>query len=282
MAQGSDSAPLACGRSTTARGAVHYTGSRARIEGVVHGRCIQDLSERFTQFSTVHAVLTQEQTRPWRLEKHTSFGGGFDEFLPEMFSMHRRHAPRAYISDGGHYDNLGLLVLLRKRCNVIWCVDSQADKKGTASQLRDVVALADEELGIQITEIDFGNFRTNSDGLMGTTHGVAAIHYGTVDGVDLIGTLIVVKLGLSADSSTDLVTYRNTRDKQFPRHATFLYPTFNVDRMTHYVLLGRENTRKARAAYLAAVALKQADAPAGGDTPIGQRAKTYPGERRRS
>ena len=39
--------------------------------------------------------------------RHGGLGGGFDEFVPGIFGLHYTRAPRAYISDGGHYDNLG-------------------------------------------------------------------------------------------------------------------------------------------------------------------------------
>jgi hypothetical protein len=55
------------------------------------------------------------------------FGSGFNEFVPELFGLHRADSPRVYVSDGGHYDNLGLIALLHARCKVIWCVDAQAD-----------------------------------------------------------------------------------------------------------------------------------------------------------
>jgi hypothetical protein len=62
---------------------------------------------------------------------HRGFAAGYDEFLPELFGLHQPDAPRLYVSDGGHFDNLGLLALLRARCNEIWCVDRKPTRTDT-------------------------------------------------------------------------------------------------------------------------------------------------------
>lgn len=154
-----------------------------------------------------------------KMRPRRGFGEGYDEFLQELLGMHRADAATLYVSDGGHYDNTGLLALLMGRCKAIWCVDSQADKDGNASQLREVIAFADEELGITI-DLDVNQFSATNDGLLGASHAVGAITYpeGT-------GTLVVIKLGLTSDSPQDLRDYR-ARDRQFPRHSTFTHVAF--------------------------------------------------------
>ena len=53
------------------------------------------------------------------------------------------------MSDGGHYENLGLVELLRRRCEIIYCVDESGDSM--ASTLAQAALLAWEELGVRIT-----------------------------------------------------------------------------------------------------------------------------------
>lgn len=175
-----------------------------------------------------------------QMRGRAGFGAGYDEFLQELLGMHRADAATLYVSDGGHYDNTGLLALLIGRCEVIWCVDSQADKDGKASQLREVIAFADEELGITI-DLDVEQFGATSDGLLGASHAVGTIRYpeGT-------GTLIVIKLGLTSGSPQDLRDYRE-RDRQFPRHSTFTHIAFGPERMDAYRRLGIANARAAMA-----------------------------------
>jgi hypothetical protein len=52
--------------------------------------------------------------------------------------------------NGGHYENLGLVELLRRRCRVIYCVDASGDTS-LAQTLAQAASLAYEELGVQIT-----------------------------------------------------------------------------------------------------------------------------------
>ena len=55
-----------------------------------------------------------------------------------------------YVTDGGHYENLGLVELLRRGCETIFCIDAGG---GDAQGLAHAAALAYEELGVRI-EID--------------------------------------------------------------------------------------------------------------------------------
>jgi len=54
------------------------------------------------------------------------------------------------ITDGGHYDNLGLVELLRHRCRTVICVDASGGAPPLAQGLAQAIGLAREELGIRI------------------------------------------------------------------------------------------------------------------------------------
>ncbi len=84
-------------------------------------------------------------TSPARLRTRTGFLPGIDDLsLPSLLGV---TGPNMYVSDGaGHYDNLGLMTLLRARCETIWCVDSSPDKFGASKELRRVINLAEDEL----------------------------------------------------------------------------------------------------------------------------------------
>src|SRR6478735_918938 len=51
-----------------------------------------------------------------------------------------------FITDGGHWDNLGLVELLRRRCDEIYCIDASADPPHSFDALRQAIALASLEL----------------------------------------------------------------------------------------------------------------------------------------
>ena len=69
----------------------------------------------------------------------------------ELLGMNRIGDRYLYVTDGGHYENLGLVELLRRGCREIYCFDASGGE-GFGS-LGDAVALARSELGVDI-EID--------------------------------------------------------------------------------------------------------------------------------
>lgn len=150
-----------------------------------------------------------------RMRRHRGVGGAYDEFVPELFGLHHSDAARVYVSDGGHYDNLGLLALLQARCKEIWCVDAQADADGSAEQLQHVVKLAKDELRIGI-DIDTSGFAASEPGVLGAGHALGTIHYpGTST-----GALVVIKLGLVADGDADELFAYRSKDPGFAHHGT--------------------------------------------------------------
>ena len=58
-----------------------------------------------------------------------------------------------YLTDGGHWENLGLVELLRRRCTQILCFDASTDADGAATDIGRAIALARSELGAEI-ELD--------------------------------------------------------------------------------------------------------------------------------
>lgn len=179
-------------------------------------------------------------------------GPGYDEFVPELLGLQRADAPRIYVSDGGHYDNLGLLVLLRARCREIWCVDSEADEEGDAHQLVSVIALAKRDLGISI-EIDTGAF-AGTCGIHGSVFCFGRISYPEGH----YGTLRVIKLGLGPKTPEDIKAQRQT-DPKFPYHSTLRYQLFRPGRMEAYRRLGLASAGEALAASSAEAGRENSD-----------------------
>jgi Patatin-like phospholipase len=68
--------------------------------------------------------------------------------LRELTGRNRVDAKYLYVTDGGHYENLGLVELLRRGCTRIYCFDASGG--ATFEELGDAVALARSELGVEI------------------------------------------------------------------------------------------------------------------------------------
>jgi rhodanese-related sulfurtransferase len=71
--------------------------------------------------------------------------------IRELTGRNRVDAKYLYVTDGGHYENLGLVELLRRGCTRVFCFDASGGQK--FSELGEAVAIARSELGVKI-EID--------------------------------------------------------------------------------------------------------------------------------
>jgi hypothetical protein len=70
--------------------------------------------------------------------------------LRELFGIHPAKAPLLQVTDGGFYDNLGLIELFRRRCTRIYCVDASGDNPPPVATLSEVLTLAYQELGVKV------------------------------------------------------------------------------------------------------------------------------------
>ncbi|HEU4736257.1 MAG TPA: patatin-like phospholipase family protein [Solirubrobacterales bacterium] len=70
----------------------------------------------------------------------------------ELFGINSVSAKYLYVTDGGHYENLGLVELLRRGCTDIYCLDASG-VGGDGAELKtlgDAIALARTELDVEI------------------------------------------------------------------------------------------------------------------------------------
>jgi hypothetical protein len=168
--------------------------------------------------------------------------------LREMFGFNDPESPFLYVTDGGHYENLGLVELVRRECEYIWCVDASGDKQDTFSTLAGAVRLARDELGV---EIDIHPEAMAPDprktAVRATQHlrpvvqktfCQGTIHY-PGDGKakpDKQGTLIVIKAGVPADAPLGLSTFYEN-NPAFPCDST-VNQFYSADRFDAYRELG--------------------------------------------
>lgn len=173
--------------------------------------------------------FVREQTQPRNFATDTRLGRAYDELLPEMLGITNTDM---YVSDGGHYDNLGLMALLRTRCAEIWCVDASPDPYGRADELARVLGLAHYELDITHT-LDLKAFRTDNKGHYPTLYVSGTLAYPGGE----TAKFHVVKLGLDTETPPALLEYA-TIHRPFPHHPT-LHQWFDEARSSAYRDLGR-------------------------------------------
>jgi len=122
--------------------------------------------------------------------------------------------PYVYLSDGGHFDNLGLYEMVLRRCHMIVVCDAGADSDFGFSDFGTAIHKIRVDLGIPIV------FRREKAPVQGRNCGVARIKYSEVDGDNVEdGFLIYIKPTLDGDEPIDIVNYKRA-NPAFPHEST--------------------------------------------------------------
>jgi hypothetical protein len=122
----------------------------------------------------------------------------------------------AYInlSDGGHFDNLGLYEMVLRRCNLVVVCDAGADGEFSFSDLAQAIHKIRVDFGISI-EFSKGNEPKDRKNCA-----IGTIKYSDVDGISAKnGTLIYIKPTLDGNESIDLINYKK-KNSDFPHEST--------------------------------------------------------------
>jgi hypothetical protein len=80
----------------------------------------------------------------------------------QLFGINYDDARLVQLTDGGHYENLGLVEALRRRCRLIFCIDAGGDAPPLLSTLSDAMRLAEYELGVTIELNEHGPYSVNN------------------------------------------------------------------------------------------------------------------------
>ena len=156
--------------------------------------------------------------------KSTGPALGLGYLLSEVFAQSDQQKAFVYLSDGGHFENLAVYELIRRRCRLIVACDAGADGSYQFDNLLSLIEKARTDFGARI-EIDYGVTRP-ADGSRESQQNYVAgtIHYNPHDPTDT-GTLIVIKAGMPVRN----VAPCSTADRNLPddvwrycdQHSTF-------------------------------------------------------------
>lgn len=152
--------------------------------------------------------------------------------LREMRGLNKLDADYLYVTDGGHYENLGLLELLRRGCTKIYCFDASGDDPGTYATIGQAIALARTELGIDIPLNPDELAPPDPDRLPDKAFVRVEFRYPN----DEPGELFYATAMLTADLPWDVRAYR-IRDPQFPHDST-RQQMYSGERFEAYRALG--------------------------------------------
>lgn len=136
-------------------------------------------------------------------------------FFREMAGAARATSSDVHLSDGGHFENLGIYELVRRHCRFIIASDSSADPDVTFNDFGNLVRRVREDFGVDI-RIDLSPLRPDPATGLSRQHLVAGdIHYPEGD----TGILLYFKPAITGTESADILQYR-ARSTTFPHEST--------------------------------------------------------------
>ena len=144
---------------------------------------------------------------------------GLMHLLSELFGLTDANSSYVYLSDGGHFENLGIYELVRRRCRLIVVVDASADGTLSFDDLGNAIRKCGTDLHVEI-DIGVGEIELQRESQFSKSHCVKGrIRYDKTDRHGKEGTLLYIKPSLLGTESADLLNYRKTNGT-FPHQST--------------------------------------------------------------
>ena len=162
---------------------------------------------------------------------------GLNYLLTELFGLTNDRRQYVYLSDGGHFENMGMYELVRRRCTLIVVSDAEQDENLAFGGLANALRKCRTDFGVDI-DIDVSRIRKDPATGYSSQHcAMGTIHYPeTLNGKRVTGTLVYVKSSLTGDEPTDVLEYR-ARQMAFP-HQTTADQFFDESQFESYRWLG--------------------------------------------
>jgi hypothetical protein len=168
--------------------------------------------------------------------KHLSPWLGIRYLLSELFGLSDADARYLHLSDGGHFENLGVYELVRRRCKLIVVVDAGADGDFDFEDLGNAIRKCATDLHIDI-DINVNQIERLQPNDFSQTYCVAGkIMYERTDRGAQNGTLLYIKPSLLGTECADILNYRKS-NKDFP-HQTTADQFFDETQFESYRALG--------------------------------------------
>jgi hypothetical protein len=177
---------------------------------------------------------------------YTGPGFALRPLFMEMFGLTSEKERWVYLSDGGHFENLGLYEMVRRRCRVIVVSDAGCDPGYEFDDLGNAVRKIWIDLGVQIDFIGLDRLKKRfserpTPARSEPYWAVGRIRYtladGKIEGTD-DGWLLYIKAGIHGTEPMDVLSYAVSHPT-FP-HETTANQFFSESQFESYRMLGYE------------------------------------------
>jgi hypothetical protein len=185
------------------------------------------------------AARLSAQEMNWAMPKRS-----LPALLGELLGAAGEDKPSIYLSDGGHFENLGLYEMLRRRCRRILVVDAGLSDDSSLGDLGRALRMAEIDMNITVEWVGqprIGEAHGETGMADGLGYAVATIHYPEArDGEE--GRLVYLKTCLPMVLPADLRAYADA-NPAFP-HDTTLDQWFTESQFESYRRLGELQTSR--------------------------------------
>jgi hypothetical protein len=152
-------------------------------------------------------------SKTWQQQGPTS---AIASIVREAFGLTNDTSQYVYLSDGGHFENLGIYEMVRRRCRYIVVSDGGCDPKFTYEDLGN--ALRKIRIDMRIP-VDFEDDSFRYLGEQTKRCAIARIWYSVVDDTAEDGYLLYIKPMMRGNEPPDVASYRTTH-VEFPHQST--------------------------------------------------------------
>ena len=154
--------------------------------------------------------------------------------INELFGLTTDRGNYVYLSDGGHFENLGIYEMVRRRCRYIVVSDADCDPKCQLEDLGNAVRKVWIDLGIAIRFRGIHVAARQPEPIGGVYCAIADVYYPEPDAKP--GLLVYIKPGYHGDEPADVRSYANLHP-EFPHEST-AEQWFTESQMESYRALG--------------------------------------------
>lgn len=195
------------------------------------------LSFLMTLFNVRLGRWSPNPARPHSWQRASPYNG-IASILMELFGLTDTRAKFLYLSDGGHFENLGVYELVRRRCRLIVAIDASADAGYEFDDLGNAIRRCQTDFNVPILIRTSGMKTLGPPPPQAVSFVTGTIRYSQADGPQAEdGKLLYIKPNLVGDENADVASY-GKRHPGFPHQST-VDQFFDEDQFESYRMLGQ-------------------------------------------
>jgi len=160
-----------------------------------------------------------------------------NQLLSELLGQIGDDRKFVYLTDGGHFDNMGLYEMVRRRCYEIVICDAEQDAGPVFEGIGMAIRKCRIDFGVEI-ELDLNKLATDAATKVSKVHWILGSIKYPETGDAKAGTILYIKSSITGNEAADVYNYR-LQHAPFPQDST-LDQWFSESQFESYRRLGQQ------------------------------------------